>query len=93
MKYAILAVAFVMLAGTFHMMFIMYDYLYYDNDQGVFNIIADIFNDTMLPEYSANAWNQTQMLYQAFGIGRFVWMGVALLCFAVEVVKRPQMEE
>lgn len=93
MKYAILAVAFVILAGSFHIMFTMYDYLYYNDTTGVFHVIPEILNETMLPEYQNSSWNASQVLYEAFGIGRFVWFGVAMCCIAVEAIKHPRMEE
>ena len=89
MKFAVLAVAFVILAGTFHIVFTMYDYMYYNDTNGVFKMIPEILNDTMLPKYQNSSWNTSQVLYQAFGIGRFVWFGIAMICIAVEVVNRP----
>lgn len=93
MKFVVLGVMLVMVAGLFHMMFIMYDYLYYDADHGAINMIADIFNDTLLPAYQSRAWNATVLQYEAFGMARFLFIGVAIACFAIEIWKRPQMEE
>jgi len=94
MKFAVIIVAFVILAGTFHIMFTLFDYFYYDNETGVIPRMADILNNSLDTPTQNNAWNNTLMLRQAFGIGRFLWFGMAIFCTVVAVLmKRSGTEE
>lgn len=93
MKFAVLGVAFVILAGTFFIMFTMYNYFYYNDTTGLLHILSDTLNDTMSPHYQNESWNTSVVLRDAFGIGSFIWLGIALVCFAVEAMKHPRMEE
>lgn len=86
MKYAIIIVAFVILFGTFHIMFTMFDYFYYDDNVGFIPRMTDILNESLDAQSQSNAWNNTLMLRQAFGIARFVWAGMAIVTTAVAIV-------
>jgi len=68
------------------MMFIMFDYAYYNDDTGVFNMMPSRLNETMNAEYQSQAWNQTVMLREAFGMGRFLVLGIGIICGIISVV-------
>jgi len=83
--FAVLAVMMICFAGIFHMMFIMFDYVYYHPDNGVFTLLPERMNETMSANYSNAAWNNTVMLRQAFGVGRFAVLGLAVVFFIVGI--------
>ena len=72
MKFAVIAVVMVVMAGVFHMMFIMFDYGFFNPDTGGFVQLSDKLNESMLPEYRNQAYNQSQLFKWFFGMGRVI---------------------
>ena len=90
MKFAILAVTMAIMAGVFHMMFIMYDYAFFNHEDGAFIQIGEKLNDTLRPEYRNQIYNQTQLEIWFFGVGRVACIAFCGIFFVVEVVTRRQ---
>ena len=83
--YIVACVTLVCLAGIFHMLFIMFDYAYYNPDSGVFIKLPKVMNNTMTPEYQNITHNQSVMFRQAFGMGRFAVIGLCLVTFLIGI--------
>lgn len=81
--FALAAITLVILTGFFHIMFIMFDYAYYNPDNGVFTILPEKMNETMNPIYQNITWNQTMMFREAFGVGRFVTLALGVVMFVI----------
>lgn len=84
--FPLMTIAFVLIALVFHGLFIMYDYAYYNPDSGGLLKVAEVFNETLNDEYRNLTWNQTMMFRQAFGMGRFIVMGLSLLFLVISVL-------
>jgi len=81
--FALMAILLITFAALFHMLFIMFDYAYYHPDDGVFTLLPERMNETMNSDYQNSTWNQTIMLRQAFGVGRFITLGLAVTMFVL----------
>jgi len=83
--YIVACITLVCLAGIFHMLFIMFDYAYYNPDSGAFIMLPEVMNETMTPEYQNITYNQTIMYREAFGMGRFAVMGLCVVTFFIGI--------
>ena len=95
MKYVVLAILLVCLAGVFHILFIMFDYGFNNPVSGAFTKLQENFNETVENDPNWTGWyDDHQNFYlQFFGIGRFCLIGLALVFFAVEAISRSRIEE
>ena len=84
--FAVLSVTCLLLFFVFHVIFIVFDYAYYNPDSGAFIQLTETMNETLNPEYRNITYNQSVMFRQAFGIGRFVILGLCLTFFVIGVV-------
>ena len=84
--FVFVAIIMVTFAFVFHMIFIMFDYAYYHPENGIFNMMPERFNETLNTQYQNSAYNQTVMLRQAFGMGRFLVLGIGVVCGIISVV-------
>jgi len=92
LRFVILAVALVLLAGFFHIMFIMFDNVWYNSDNGVFHVIPEKLNDTLSNDTKNSAWNTTGVLRQAFGLGRVICIGLCIGCLVLEAIDKPRIQ-
>jgi hypothetical protein len=90
MKFLVLIIILVLLAGVFHMLFIMFNNVYYNNQNGIFKLLPDALNSSMDQEHINTTSNQTQMLRDAFGIGRVVCIGLVPIAVAIMALDRPK---
>ena len=88
MKYAVLAIVMVFMAGIFHVMFIMFDYGFNDPDVGAFRKLPEIMNDSLSPTYQNWTYNQSMLARQFFGVGRFICIALCPILFVIEAVTR-----
>jgi hypothetical protein len=79
MRFVVIAFIMVLLAGFFHITFIMFDNVWYNDDNGVFKILPEAFNDSMNPVTRNSSWNTTKVLREAFGWGRVICIGLVPL--------------
>lgn len=84
MKYAVLAILMIILAGTFHILFIMFDNAYNNPDTGAFTKLTEVMNKTLNDEYRDRTYNNTLMYKEFFGIGRVITIALAPVLFAIE---------
>ena len=92
MRFVIVAIIMVLMAGFFHVMFIMFDNVWYDDDGGVFQVLPEKFNNSMDSETRNSSWNTTVMLRDAFGWGRVICIILVSVCFVLEAVDKPRIE-
>lgn len=92
MKFVVIAVVMVVMAGFLHMMFIMYDYALHNPDSGMLTKLRESMNETLNTEARNRAINQTQMYREGFGWGRVICIGLALVIGPIELFKRPRSE-
>lgn len=85
-RYAILAIVMVMLAGIFHILFIMFDYGYNNPDTGAFTRLESMMNETLTGDYQQSAFDNNNMMRQFFGIGRFIILAICAIAFVVGVL-------
>jgi len=92
MKFVIIAIIMVLIAGILHMVFIGFDYGFHNPDSGMLPQLREKLNDSMLPEYRNKAYNNSQMMREAFGIGRVICIGLAIAIAPLELFKKPRLE-
>jgi len=92
LRFVIVAVAMILLAGFFHIMFIMFDNVWYNSDNGVFTVIPEKLNDTLSDETRNSSWNTTQVLRSVFGLGRVICIGLCIGCLVLEAVDKPRIQ-
>lgn len=92
MRFVILAIILVLLAGFFHIMFIMYDNFYYNDDTGLFNVLPEKLNSSLNEDTRNDSWNRTQMLRSAFGLGRVICIVMVPVCIVLQAIDRPRIE-
>ena len=78
-KFAVAAVVCVLFAGMFHMIFIMFDYAFWDDEDGAFYKLSDKLNDSMDDTHRQTAFEQGQMFKQGFGICRVICIGMCIV--------------
>lgn len=88
MKFLVAAIILVLLAGTFHVLFIVYDYAYNNPDSGGFILAQEALNDSLNPYYRNWVNNRTIMMRQFFGIGRVILLALCIVMFVAEVFTR-----
>jgi len=91
MRFVILAFALVLLAGFFHVMFIMFDNVWYNEETGVIPTLAEKLNNSLSDETRNNSWNTTGVLRDAFGLGRVICIVLVPVCIAIEAVDKPKI--
>lgn len=91
MRFAVLAIIMVLFAGFFHIMFIMFDNVWYNDDNGVFKILPEKMNNSMSSETANESWNKTGMLRDAFGMGRVICIILVPVCICLEAVDKPRI--
>jgi hypothetical protein len=92
MKYAILGVLMILFALIFHMMFIMFDYAFFDPDVGGLTRLREEMNESMLTEQRNQAYNNSVMLRQGFGLGRVICIALCPILFVIEALSRPKIQ-
>lgn len=92
MKLAVVGVAFVLIAGLLHILFVMYDYAYNDPNDGAFIKLRESLNGSMNWEMRNKTYNNSRVVVQMFGIGRFLILAMAVVCFAIEAFSRQRIE-
>ena len=78
-KFAMAAIICVLMAGTFHMIFIMFDYAFWDDEHGAFYKLSDSLNESMDATHQQDAFKQGQMFKQGFGICRVICIGMCIV--------------
>jgi hypothetical protein len=78
-KFAIAAVMCVLFAGMFHMIFIMYDYAFWHDEDGAFYKLSDRLNESLDATRQQDAFEQGQMFRQGFGICRVICIGMCIV--------------
>lgn len=91
--YALLTIVFVTTAFVLHMSYIMYDYGFYNPDSGALYEFTDALNETMNTKTQSAAWNNTQMLKEAFGLCRFGTLAVGLTIYVIGVIDEHRKKE
>lgn len=91
MKFAIYGILLVLFVFVFHAIFIMVDYGYNNPVNGGFTLMRDKLNESMSPSYRSSSYNQSKMLSQFFGAGRFIILAIAVGCFVVEALDNPKI--
>ena len=92
MRFVIVAFVMVLLAGFFHVTFIMFDNVWYNSDNGVFHVLPEKFNDTLDAETKNSSWNTTKVLKEAFGLGRVICICLVPLCLVLEAIDKPRIQ-
>lgn len=92
MKFVILAVVMVLMAGVLHMVFIGFDYAFFNPDSGGLLQLSDKLNDSLNVETRNRAWNQSQMFRQGFGIGRVICLALVPVLVGIEVFSKPRIQ-
>ena len=92
MKFIVLAVVLVLMAGMLHMMFMMYDYAFFDDAEGGLTKLQETLNNSLNSEYRNSTYNTSVMLKNGFGWGRIICIGLVPLCFAIEAFNRSKIE-
>jgi hypothetical protein len=92
MRFVIFAFLLVLLAGFFHIMFIMYDSVWYDADTGIIPRLADKLNNSLTGDTKNNSWNTTKMLRDAFGMGRVICIILVPACLVLEAFDKPRVQ-
>lgn len=87
-KFFILAVIMVLLAGIFHMVFIVFDYGFHNSESGAFNLLRENLNNSMDSDWRNKTYNNSLMLREAFGYGRVICIILCPACFVIGVFKR-----
>ena len=90
-RFVVLAIMLALLAGFFHVMFIMFDNAWYSESSGAIPKIADVFNDTLSSDNRNSTWNQTVMFRDAFGIGRVICIVLVPVCIGMEAIDKPRI--
>lgn len=91
--FLVLAVLMVIFAGIFHIMFIMFDYAFHNDDSGAFSQLSDRLNETMNPTWQNLSYNNSKRLTQFFGLGRIICIGLAPAMFIIAVVSNKRQIE
>jgi len=91
MRFVILAIILVLLAGFFHIMFIMYDYIWYDNEDGALNILSGKLNESMSQDNQNLSWNRTSILREGFSWGRVICIVMVPVCIGLEAIDKPHI--
>lgn len=87
-RFAIIAIVMIVLAGFFHVMFVIMDYGYNNPETGAFRRVQNALNDTLSDSYASWVNNGTMKMRQFFGIGRVVVVGVCILACSLEILER-----
>lgn len=86
MKFVIAAVVMIVMAGIFHMMFIMFDYGFHDPDAGFVPKLSERINETVDSNTQSRMNNQSIMIREAFGYCRVICIGLCIVFFIAEAV-------
>jgi len=89
-KFAMAAIICVLMAGLFHMIFIMYDYAFWDDEDGAFFKLSDKLNESMDVAHQQAAYDQGVMFRQGFGICRVLCIGMCIVFFVAAALNRQQ---
>jgi hypothetical protein len=92
MKFPILIIMMVLFAAVFHMLFIVFDNMYYNDQNGVFKLLPDALNESMDASHRAIVTNQTKMFRDAFGIGRVACLALIPAVVAIQILDKPREE-
>ncbi|MBE3095348.1 MAG: hypothetical protein IMZ52_09990 [Actinobacteria bacterium] len=90
MKFPILIIMMVILAAVFHMLFIMFDNIYYNDQNGIFKLLPDAMNESMDASHRATVNNQSKMFRDAFGIGRVACLALIPAVVAIQLLDKPK---
>lgn len=93
MKFVVLVIIMVLMAGVFHLLFIGYDYAFHNPDSGFVPLLSEAANKTMNAEYRSAAQNRSDMLKDAFGISRVICIGLIPVAFVIRATQKPRGEE
>ena len=91
MRFVILAFVMILLAGFFHVMFIMFDNVWYNDDNVIFHVLPEKFNNSLGDATKNSSWNTTVMLRDAFGLGRVICIILVPACFVLEAIDKPRI--
>jgi hypothetical protein len=90
LKWAVMAILMVLLAGVFHVLFIVFDNVYYNDDNGVFHLLPESLNGSLSHSGQMHAYNQTKMFREAFGWGRVICLILVPGLIVIEALDRPK---
>lgn len=90
MKWAVMAILMILLAGFFHMMFIMFDNIYYNPDNGIFHQLPESFNGSLNNSNQHKLYNDTLVFREAFGWGRVICLILIPGLIIIEAIDRPK---
>lgn len=87
--FVVMAIILVVLAGIFHMIFIAFDYAFFEPDVGVINQLREglnsSLNETLIkPQMQAHY----AMYRQAFGIGRVICLVLIPVAFVIQMLSK-----
>lgn len=88
MKYVVLAIFLVLMAGIFHMLFVVFDYAYNDPTRGAFSMLQDDFNESHNDTWDDWYEDHNNLYMQFFGIGRVGCIFLAILFAVVGMVSK-----
>jgi hypothetical protein len=91
--FMIFAVIMVLMAGIFHLMFIMFDYSFHNSESGAMWKLSDVVNESLEGDFASSTHNTSEMLRQSFGYGRVICIGIIPVAFAVNAFKRRDYSE
>lgn len=90
MKWAVMAILMVLLAGVFHVLFIVFDNVYYNDDNGIFKLLPDALNGSLNSSNQQSLYNQTNIFREAFSWGRVICLILVPGLIIIEAVDRPR---
>lgn len=82
----------VLIAGFLHVMFIMYDNMYYNSENGFFTIMPETLNESMSSDTANDSWNSTLLLRDVFGYGRVIVIALVPVCLGIAAIDKPRIE-
>jgi len=84
----------ILMAGIFHVLFIMFDYAFHDPDEGAFMKLRDVANETISNEtWKERTLDTSNNLRQFFGIARVICIILCPVMFLIAVVRKPGVSE
>lgn len=92
MKFIVFAVIMVVMAGIFHMLFIGFDYAFYNDDSGAFVLLKEASEGNMNEAARNSADNLTGMFRTAFGICRVICIALVPFAFVINTTSKTQEE-
>ena len=91
-KFAVAAITCALMFGLFHVIFIMWDYALWHDEDGALYRLSDKLNDSLDATHQQDAFEQGQMFKQGFGICRVILLGMTILFFIGYALNRNDVQ-